>query len=111
MANDLFLLVTVRIAPKMSIAVCEKIRISREKLPKPIVQPLIVVQKDTLLAVRFLEHLVLGSQILDHLLLLTIDPACDNDDIELPRLKYRIHDGSIGVKCVEMIFTIRWSIR
>jgi hypothetical protein len=30
-ANDLFLLVTVRIAPKMSIAVCEKIRISREK--------------------------------------------------------------------------------
>ena len=59
------------------------------------------------LPMRFFEHLVFRSQVLDHFLLLAIDPASEDDDIELPRLKDEIHDRSIGVKCVEMAFTIR----
>ena len=47
----------------------------------------------------------------DHFLLLTIDPACENDDVKLPRLKHEVHKRSIGLKCVEMVFTIRCSVR
>ena len=68
--------------------------------------PLIVVQQDPLLAELLFEHLVLGSQVLDHFLLLAIDPASEDDDIELPRLKNEIHDRSIVMKGVEMAFTI-----
>ena len=57
---------------------------------------LVVVQHDPLVAVRFLEHLVLGSQVFDHFLLLPIDPACQTDQIQLPGLENEIHDRSIG---------------
>ena len=51
--------------------------------------PLIVVEQNPLVAVRFLEHLVLGSQVIDHLLLLAIDPACDNDQSVADRVPVR----------------------
>ena len=45
--------------------------------------PLVVLEQDSLLAMRSLEHLVLCSQVLDHLLMLAIDPADENDKIQL----------------------------
>ena len=54
--------------------------------------PLGIVQQDSLLAVNFPEDLVLRQQVADDLLLLPIDPAGENDEIELPRLKYEVHD-------------------
>ena len=72
---------------------------------------MIVIQQDPLLAVRLLEDLVFGSKVVDHLLLLAMDPTGQHDDIELPRMKYEIHDRSVGVKCVEIGFTIRCSAR
>ena len=53
---------------------------------------LIIVEQSPLVAKLLLEHLVLGSQILDHLLLLTIDPAGEDDEAELPRLKNEVHE-------------------
>lgn len=29
-------------------------------------------------------------RVFDHFLLLTIDPACENDDVKLPRLKHEV---------------------
>ena len=53
---------------------------------------LVIVQQDSLLAELFLEHLILGSQILDHFLLLAIDPAGENHQVELPGLEDEGHD-------------------
>ena len=59
----------------------------------------------------FFEYLVFGSHVIDHFLLPALDPACEDDEVELPRLKYIIHDRSIGVSYLEMAFTIQCSIR
>ena len=48
--------------------------------------PLVVGEPDAFLAVRFLQDLILGAQILDDLLLLPIDPAGEDDQEKLPRL-------------------------
>ena len=53
--------------------------------------PLVVAEQDAFLAELFLEHVVLGSQVLDHLLLLLVDPAGQNDEQELPRLEDEAH--------------------
>jgi hypothetical protein len=48
--------------------------------------------ESSLLAELFLEHLIPGSQILDHFLLFAIDPASENHQVELPGLKDKGHD-------------------
>jgi len=68
--------------------------------------PLVVIQQNPLLAVRLLDYLILGSQIVDHLLLLPVHPAGKDDKVELPGLKREIHERSVVVNCVEMTFTI-----
>jgi len=41
--------------------------------------------------VRFLQNSVLLSKVLDHLVLLAVDPAGQDDEIELPRLQDEVH--------------------
>ena len=58
---------------------------------------------DGFLAQLLFEYLVLSSQILDHVLLLAINPTCQNDEVESPGLKNKAHlCGSANAK----IFTI-----
>ncbi len=47
---------------------------------------LVVGQENPLLAKFLLENLILGSKVIDHSLLLTIDPAGQDEEIELPGL-------------------------
>ena len=53
---------------------------------------LIVFEQDSLLVKLLFEHLVLDAQVFNDLLLLTVDPASENDEVELPRLKNEIHE-------------------
>ncbi|MAG94824.1 MAG: hypothetical protein CMJ48_13935 [Planctomycetaceae bacterium] len=46
--------------------------------------PLVAVEQNTFLAELLPEHLILGQQALDHKLLLPIDPAGQDQRIELP---------------------------
>lgn len=48
--------------------------------------PLIIVEQNSLLAELLYKHLVFGSQVLDCLLLLPIDPRCQDQNQELPWL-------------------------
>ena len=63
-------------------------------LPAPLTEPLdwsevdgidgqpptlVVVEQHSILAQLLLEHLVFGTQVLDHLLLLPVDPTGEND--------------------------------
>ena len=56
--------------------------------------PLVVAQENALLAQLFLVHLVLGPQVVNHLLLLPMDPARDDHQQQLPGLEDQVH-GSI----------------
>ncbi len=47
---------------------------------------MIIIQQDPLPAELLLDNLVLRSQIVDHLLLLAIDPTSQDDQQQLPRL-------------------------
>ncbi len=40
----------------------------------------------------------LGAEILDHFLLLAVDPTCEDDDVQLPGVEEEIHDRPVGVK-------------
>ena len=60
--------------------------------------PLIVVEQDAFSAVFLLEHVVLGAEIVDHFLLLAVDPTCEDDDVQLPGVEDEIHDRPVGVK-------------
>ena len=48
--------------------------------------PLVVLQQDAFLTGFLPEHLIFGTQVLDHELLLAIDPTGQNEGIELPRM-------------------------
>ena len=39
----------------------------------------------------FPEHLVFGPQILDHELLLAVDPTCQDEEKELPGMQDEVH--------------------
>ena len=68
-------------------------------------------EEDALLTELLLEHLILGPQVLDHLLLLAIDPARENNDVQLPRLKNKIHERAISVKEVGYASPCCFSVR
>ena len=59
--------------------------------------PLVIVEPDALLTVRFLQNLVLGAQVVDDLLLLPIDPSGEDDEEKLPGLQDEVHAGSDAV--------------
>ena len=42
---------------------------------------------------RLLQDLILGPQVVNHDLLLAIDPARENDEVPLPGLKDKAHAG------------------
>ncbi len=52
---------------------------------------LVVTEQDAFLAELLFENCVLGSQILDHFLLLAIDPSGKDQDKQLPRLQNEFH--------------------
>jgi hypothetical protein len=52
---------------------------------------LIVIEQDSPFTELFPEDLVLRAQILDDLLLLTINPAGENEQQKLPGLKDEVH--------------------
>jgi hypothetical protein len=54
---------------------------------------LVVILQDTLLAQLLLNHEILGTEVLDHLLLLLIDPAGQSGQYKLPRLQEEGHDA------------------
>lgn len=53
--------------------------------------PLIVIEQDAFGPVHLLKYFDLGTQVIDCLLLLTIDPAGQNRKEELPRLEDEVH--------------------
>ena len=52
---------------------------------------LIVIEQDMFLAEHLSEHLAFDPQVIEHLLLLSIDPASKNHEEELPRLQDKAH--------------------
>ena len=59
---------------------------------------LFIGEQDAALSKLLSEYRILGSQILNHLLLLTMHPAGDHDQGELPRLEDKIHDSPMRRK-------------
>ncbi len=59
---------------------------------------LVVVEEDAMVAELFAEDLVFSAQVVDDLLLLAIDPACEDEEQELPRLQDEIHGRPGEVK-------------
>jgi hypothetical protein len=57
---------------------------------------LVIVQQDPALAEFLTEHLVLGPEIIDDLLLLVIDPAGKDEMEQLPRLEDKVHGGPVA---------------
>ncbi len=53
--------------------------------------PLLIVQQKAFLAGFLSENLILSLQILNDNLLLPVDPAGEDEEIELPGLKNEIH--------------------
>ena len=58
---------------------------------------LVVTEQDPILAEFFLEHLDFGSQELDPKLLLFMDPASEDNQQHLPRMKNEIHGTPRGL--------------
>jgi hypothetical protein len=59
---------------------------------------LVVVQSEAALAEFLAEHLVIGSEVINGLLLLAVDPASEDEMEQLPRLKDEIHGGPVVVE-------------
>ena len=59
---------------------------------------LIIVEQDAFLANLLLEYLVLRDQVMDHFLLLALDPADQDEEIDVPRLQNEVHGCASVVK-------------
>ena len=53
--------------------------------------PDLLVDQELLTAQLLSKHLILREQVVDDLLLLAVDPASQDDQVELPGLKNKIH--------------------
>ena len=62
---------------------------------------LVIVEQDPFLANPLLEYPVLRDQVMDHFLLLALDPANEDYEVELPRLQNEVHDYAVVVKWLE----------
>ncbi len=52
---------------------------------------LVVIEQDSTLAEVFSQHLVLSQQILDRVLLVSVDPTGQDEKQELPGLEHEVH--------------------
>ena len=59
---------------------------------------LVIVEQDPFLANPLLEYPVLRDQVMDHFLLLALDPADQDEEIDVPRLQNEVHDYAVVVK-------------
>ena len=59
---------------------------------------LIIVEQDPFLANPLLEYPVLRDQVMDHFLLLALDPADQDEEIDVPRLQNEVHGCASVVK-------------
>jgi hypothetical protein len=66
---------------------------------------LAIVEQYPFLAEFLFENLVLGPQVFDHFLLLSVDPTSKHEKIQLPRLKDEFHVQTFCVKESVEIFT------
>ena len=57
-----------------------------------------IVEQDSLLAQLLFDDLILVSQVVDHILLLPIDPARENEKVQLPGLKDELHEHTSWVE-------------
>jgi hypothetical protein len=62
---------------------------------------LVVVEPDPFLTVSFLQDLVLGAQVLDDVLLLSVDQAGEDGEEKLPWLEKEGHNWSDAVRSKE----------
>jgi len=70
---------------------------------------LVVAESDALVAAGFLEYLNLGQKEIDEELLLTVEPAGQDDHEELPRLEDEVHAATdAGVKPCDRIEDLQW---
>ena len=53
---------------------------------------LVVIEQDTFLSKLLIEDLIFGSKVLDHFLLLTVDPTGEDEETQLPWLEKESHD-------------------
>jgi hypothetical protein len=65
---------------------------AKDLAPDRQASPLVVVEPDPLLAVGLPQDLVLGAEIIDHLLLLPVDHAGKDGQEKLPWLENECHD-------------------
>jgi len=63
---------------------------------------LLVVEEEAAFTELFLEDLVLGAEVVEGLLLLAVDPACEDEKEKMPRLEEEVHGGPATVE-VEQI--------
>jgi hypothetical protein len=59
---------------------------------------LVICEQDAFLTELLFEYLVLGSQIFENILLVSIDPAGEDEEQQLPRLQNRFHTSPDVVK-------------
>ena len=52
---------------------------------------LVVIEQDSTLAEVFSQHLILSQQILDRVLLVSVDPTGQDEQQELPGLEHEVH--------------------
>ncbi len=52
---------------------------------------LVVIEQDSTLAEVFSQHLILSQQILDRVLLVSVDPTGQDEKKELPGLEHEVH--------------------
>ena len=52
---------------------------------------LVVIEQDSTLAEVFSQHLILSQQILDRVLLVSVDPTGQDEKQELPGLEHEVH--------------------
>ena len=60
--------------------------------------PLVVTEKNAFLPKLLFQHLVFGPQVLDCLLLLTVDPRCEDQNEELPWWQKERHGHAVGCR-------------
>ena len=81
-----------RLSPHREEFAAEQLSLDRQS------SSLVVIEQDSLLAVFLAQNLIFGSEIRDHILLLPIHPARENEKVQLPRLKNELHEWASWVE-------------
>ena len=68
--------------------------------------PLIIVEQDSLLPKLFFQDLIFDSQMGDDILLLTVNPSDEDEEVELERLKDETHKRLFMGEVFQQLFTV-----